>query len=366
MKIKNSELFSFLESWAPRSLQESYDNSGLIVGSPTEEIDKCLVSLDCTEDVVQDAIDKGCKTIVSHHPIVFKGLKSITGKNYVERTVLKAIKNDISLYAIHTNLDNVHTGVNAEIMKRLGVENTRILAPKSDLLAKLVVFVPTANTAEVLEAMWSAGAGRISDYSECSFSTEGWGTFKAGENSNPHVGDIGKRHSEAENRVEVVVSTSDLSSVVRAMNSAHPYEEVAYDVFPMKNPHPQIGAGMIGELPNAMETTQFLKKVKDSFQAGVVRHTAIHKNKVKTIAVCGGSVSFLINAAKGSGADVYITGDVKYHEFFDAENQMIIADIGHFESEQYTIELLIREIREKFPNFAPLKTDVNTNPLSYL
>jgi hypothetical protein len=229
-----------------------------------------------------------------------------------------------------------------------------------------VVYVPKANTAEVLEAMWSAGAGRISDYSECSFSTEGWGTVKAGENSNPHVGDIAKRHSEAENRVEVVVSTSDLNSVVRAMNSAHPYEEVAYDVFPMNNPHPQIGAGMIGELPNAMETTQFLKKIKETFNAGIVRHTSIHKNEVKKIAVCGGSGSFLINAAKGSGADVYITGDVKYHEFFDAENQMIIADIGHFESEQYTIELLIRVIREKFPNFAPLKTDVNTNPLSYL
>jgi len=366
MKIKNSDLFSFLESWAPTSLQESYDNSGLIVGSKDVEVDKCLVSLDCTEEVVQDAIDKGCKTIVSHHPIVFSGLKSLTGKNYVERTVLKAIKNEISLYAIHTNLDNVHTGVNSEIMRRLGIENPRILSPKKNLLVKLIVYVPVDYSQRVLEDMWAAGAGNISDYSECSFASEGWGTFTASAESKPFVGIQGKRHSEKENKVEVIVEMSHLSGVVSAMRQRHPYEEVAHEVLPMLNSHSRIGAGMIGSLKEPMLSMDFLAFIKKTLRAGVVRHTAITKEKVQKVAVCGGSGAFLINAAKASGADVYITGDVKYHEFFDAENQMVIADVGHFESEQYTIDLLIREIREKFPNFAPLKTDVNTNPLSYL
>lgn len=360
------EVISFLESWAPKSLQESYDNSGLIVGDENQQITQALVSLDCTEEVVDDAIKKGCNLIISHHPIVFKGLKSLTGKNYVERTVLKAIKNDIALYAIHTNLDNVHTGVNFEIMKRLNISNPTILSPKDSLLNKLVVYIPKTHYEEVLESMFSAGAGAIGNYSECSFRQQGVGSFKPNENTQAFIGEVGVRHFEEEERVEVLVENHRLSKVLATMINSHPYEEVAYDIVPLSNKHQQIGAGMVGELDEAIDVLEFFKDLKEKFNVGCIRHTPLVKKKVKRIAVCGGSGSFLIHAAKASKVDVYITGDVKYHEFFDADNQVVIADIGHFESEQFTIELLINEIREKFPNFAPLKTDVNTNPLSYL
>ncbi|WP_417607894.1 Nif3-like dinuclear metal center hexameric protein [Owenweeksia hongkongensis] len=363
MQIK--EIINFLEELAPRSLQESYDNTGLLVGNANAEVTKALISLDVTEDVVEEAVAKGCELIISHHPIIFGGLKSFTGKNYVERTVMAAIKNDIALYAIHTNLDNIHTGVNRKIGEKLGVKNMQVLAPKKGLLKKLVVFVPIEKKDAVVEAMFAAGGGKVGEYDECSFQIDGTGTFRGSENSNPTVGEIGVRKYAEEVRVEMILESHKLSKVLAAMIDAHPYEEVAHDIYTLENTHQEIGSGMVGQLSEPMYALDFLKMVKDTF-GGTVRYTSLMKDEVQKIAWCGGSGSFLLPQAKASGADVFLTSDFKYHQFFDAENEIIIADIGHYENEQFTKELLYQSIKEKFPNFALLLTETYTNPINYL
>lgn len=363
MTIK--DITEYLETIAPRSLQESYDNSGLLVGNPNAEIDKVLISLDVTEDVVEEAVTKDCGLIISHHPIIFGGLKSLTGKTYVERTVMAAIKNDVALYAIHTNLDNTLDGVNGKIAEKLGIKNPRILSPKPDLLQKIVVFVPQSDKDKVLEAMFEAGAGHIGNYSECSFQLSGTGSFKAGENTDPHVGKKGERHYEEESRIEIVLPAHIQQRVVKAMISAHPYEEVAYDVYKLATSYSDVGAGMIGQLAEPVYALDFLQQLKETF-GGVVRYTSLVRDEVQKIAWCGGSGSFLLPQAKAAGADIFITSDFKYHQFFDAENEIIVADIGHYENEQFTKELMAQRLIEKFPTFAFLLTETNTNPINYL
>lgn len=363
MKIK--EITDYLESLAPLSSQEGYDNCGLIVGDAQMEVTQALISLDCIESTVDEAITHGCNLIIAHHPIVFSGLKKLNGKNYIERTVIKAIKNDIAIYAIHTNFDNYQFGVNYEIAKRLKLTNTRILSPKKNVLTKVVCFVPANNLKEVSKAMYDAGAGQIGNYSECSFSVDGVGTFKPTKNANPFEGQIGELSEVEEKRLEVLVSNHALPKVIVAMKNAHPYEEVAYEMYSIMNENQSEGAGMIGELENDMETMDFLRELKQIFNCGIIRHTKITSKTIKKVAFCGGAGSFLLNAAKKNGADVFITGDFKYHEFFDAENDIIIADIGHFESEQYTSHRIERVLTKKFANFAVRLTEVNTNPINY-
>jgi dinuclear metal center YbgI/SA1388 family protein len=363
MKIK--DILTFLGEKAHFSFQESYDNSGLLTGHPDMESNGILVSLDCTEAVVAEAIARGVNTIVAHHPIVFSGLKRFTGSNYVERTIIAAIKNDIAIIAIHTNLDNVVHGVNGRICDELGLVRRRILDPKSGLLHKIITYVPDASADTVRNAMFEAGAGNIGNYSECSFASSGSGTFKAGEGTQPFVGAPHVRHTEDELRLEVICPKHATDRVVQAMKKAHPYEEVAYDVVEINNRWEQIGSGMIGELVSPMPTKDFLQLLKTRM-GGVVRYTSIHKETVQRIAVCGGSGSFLLKHAIREKADVFVTADFKYHQFFDAENQLIIADLGHFETEQYTIDLLIGWFAEKFPTFATHKTGVVTNPINYL
>lgn len=363
MKLK--EITQYLESLAPLSSQESYDNSGVIVGDINTEIKQALICLDSTEAIVDEAIETGCNLIIAHHPIVFKGLKSLTGKNYVERVVLKCIKNDIALYAIHTNLDNFRFGVNDEIGRRLGLTDLKILEPKKGVLNKLTVFVPSQNREQVAQTMFNAGAGFIGNYKECSFYGEGTGTFTAVEGADPYIGAVGISEKVAENKLEMLVSSHQLSSVVSAIKASHPYEEVAYDVVALQNANQYEGAGMVGKLPQPMEVKEFLAFVKKQFGCGVIRHTKLVKEKVETVAFCGGSGAFLLTNAIRSKADIYITGDFKYHEFFDAEEKIIIADIGHFESEQYTINLLSDVLTKKFPNFALRLTKINTNPINY-
>ncbi len=360
------QITNFLENIAPLSSQESYDNCGLIVGDASTEVTNILVSLDCTEDVIQEAIDQNCNIVVSHHPIVFGGLKKINGKNYVERTVLKAIKNDIAIYAIHTNLDNTFNGVNAEISKRLGLINLRVLQPKKDTLTKLIVYTPVSHTEQVKQALFDAGAGEIGTYGECSFTVRGTGTYKPLDGSKPFKGEKDIRSEVEEDRVEVLVSNHKLNTVLNALLSAHPYEEVAYDLVPIKNINRFEGAGMIGELPESVNELDFLKIIKNTFACGCVRYTELINKPIKKVAVCGGAGSFLLKDAIASNADVYITGDMKYHEFFDAEGRILIADIGHYESEQYTSDLIVAFLKEKFTKFAVLKTGVNTNPIKYL
>lgn len=361
------EVLSYLESIAPSAYQESYDNARLIVGNANAEVTGVLVCLDSIEAIVDEAIEKGCNLVVAHHPIVFSGLKQLTGRNYIERVILKAIKNDIAIYAIHTNLDNVfHNGVNSKIAEKLGLQNTQILAPKKGILQKLYTFVPKKNAEAVKNALFAAGAGEIGRYDECSFGVEGLGTFRAGENTNPTVGTVGKRHQESEQKIEVIFSAHKQSAIVNALIKAHPYEEVAYDLVNLENQYQEVGAGMVGDLEESMDSQLFLDYLKTKMQTACVRYTKLCKKTIKRVAICGGAGSFLLRNAIGTKADIFITGDYKYHQFFDADGQIIIADIGHFESEQFTIDLLYDLLMQKFTTFAIYRTSVNTNPINYL
>jgi dinuclear metal center YbgI/SA1388 family protein len=363
--MKIQEITSYLEAIAPLSLQESYDNAGLLTGNSQWECTGIITALDATEEVVKEAIAKKCNLIVAHHPIIFGGLKKITGKNYVEQTIIRAIKNDIAIYAIHTNLDNIIDGVNGKIADQLGLINRKILQPKKDILKKLITFVPTEKLEAVRDAIFSAGGGQVGNYSECSFTVAGEGTFKGNEDTQPFVGKPGERHTEKETRVEIIFPGWIENDILKAMKAAHPYEEVAYDVVSLDNIHQNIGSGLVGELEKPLSEADFLDLLKKAFKLSVVRHTPLLGKKVQKIALCGGSGSFLTGAAIATGADFYVTSDVKYHEFFDANWKLVIADIGHYESEQFTIDLLFDILSKKFLNFAVLKTGIITNPVLY-
>ncbi|MEZ4961645.1 MAG: Nif3-like dinuclear metal center hexameric protein [Saprospiraceae bacterium] len=348
MKIK--DILAHLESIAPPSYQENYDNAGLITGSREWEVKGALCCLDTTEEVIDEAIQKGCNLVVAHHPIVFKGLKRLNGNNYVERTVIKAIRHEVAIYAIHTNLDNMlYRGVNSKIAERLGIVNTRVLAPKT-ALKKLAVLVPASETEQVRAALFSAGAGTINGFDRLSYA--GLGVLTQGGSATAHL------------KLEVVFPGGNQGAVLGALHKVAP--SAHFEITSLENSSLDIGAGLIGELPKPARELDFLKKVKKEMKAGCVRHTQLTGRPIKTVALCGGAGSFLLPQAIRQKADVYITGDFKYHEFFDAEGKLVIADIGHFESEQFTIDLLQEIILEKFPTFAPLKTEVNTNPVLYL
>ncbi|MDA0194325.1 MAG: Nif3-like dinuclear metal center hexameric protein [Bacteroidetes bacterium] len=360
------EITNHLESIASLEYQEDYDNSGLIVGSHDQKVTKVLITLDCIEEVVNEAISKKCELIIAHHPIIFRGLKKINGKNYVERTILKAIKNDIAIYAIHTNLDNVDIGVNRKIAEKLGIKKTRLLQLKEGTLSKLVAFCPKEYSQIVLDALHKAGAGNIGNYSQCSFTGPGVGAFRPGEASDPFIGRKGGQVERVnEERIEVIINSKDEKAVLDALFESHPYEEVAYYLHRVDNKNQSVGAGMIGDLERDFDAYEFLNFVKDKMALKCFRHTSIIKNSIRKIAICGGSGSFLLSAAKREGADAFITSDFKYHEFFDAEEQLIILDIGHFESEVFTKDLVLEFLTQKFTNIALVLSEVDTNPVKY-
>lgn len=360
-----NEIIAMLDLLAPPVFQESYDNAGLICGNGNWECSGILVALDATEPIIEEAVAKGCNLVVAHHPIVFGGLRKITGRNYVEKTVIRAIKQDVAIFAIHTNLDNVRNGVNGRIASLLGLEQTRILLPKTGLLRKLVSFVPIAYLDKVREALFAAGAGNIGAYSECSFAASGTGTFKAGAGTAPFVGQSGLRHNEAEIRLEMIYPAFRETAVVQALIDSHPYEEVAYDLIALGNDYQEVGSGMIGQLAHSLSETEFLELLKTRFRVPVVRHSPPLNRSIQRVAVCGGAGSFMISNALQLNADAYVTADLKYHEFFDANGRILLADVGHFESEQYTVDLLYDILAEKFPTFAVFKTGVITNPVNY-
>ena len=364
MKIK--EITQFLEGIAPLNYQESYDNSGLIVGNENKEVTSVLICLDSVEEVIDEAIENGCNLVIAHHPIVFSGLKKLNGKNHIERTIIKAIKNDIAIYAIHTNLDNVVGGVSSKIANKLGLKNQKILSPKRGLLRKLEVYVPKENAGEVQNALFSSGAGSIGDYKNCSFQSEGIGTFLPTENANPVVGEKGQQERIEEVKIEVIFPKNMQKRLILEMKKAHPYEEVAHKIYILDNVFQDVGSGIVGELETEMDSEEFLKSVKSIMKTDCVRHTRLVKNTIKKVAVCGGSGSFLLNSSKGVGADIFITADFKYHEFFNAENDIIIADIGHYESEQFTKELIYDLLINNFSKFAVRLSKINTNPINYL
>ena len=362
-KIK--QITQQLEKLAPISYQEDYDNAGLIVGNYETEVTGILFSLDVTEAVVAEAIEKNCNLIVAHHPIVFKGLKKLNGSNYVERTVIKAIKNDVAIYAIHTNLDHVTQGVNWKIAEKLGLSNVRVLSPKKQLLTKLTFFSPVENTQTILNALFAGGAGEIGQYKNCSFRTEGTGTFQPGNEATPAIGTKGKDEEVKENRIEVMFPAYMQSTVLKIMKENHPYEEVAYYLQTLENENHEVGAGAVGKLEQAMEPEAFLQFLKDRMQTSLIKHTIPLNKKIQRVAVCGGAGSFLLSDAIRAQADVFVTADYKYHEFFDADNRIMICDIGHFESEVFTKDLLYNYLSGFFTNFALCLSDVNTNPVRY-
>ena len=363
--MKVFEIIRELEKLAPLPYAESFDNVGLLVGDEQTEVSKVLVTLDTLELVVDEAIEKNANLIISFHPIIFSGLKKITGKTYVERVVLKAIRHNIAIYAIHTALDNSNLGVNYQIGQQLALKNLQILLPQKETLFQLVTYIPTENAEVLRSALFQIGAGSIGNYDSCSFNSEGKGTFRANENAHPYVGEIDKIHQENETRISLIFPKHLKNSVLKTLKENHPYEEVAYEIFRLENENPTIGMGMIGELENEMTEIEFLDYLKEKMKVEMIRHSKFLDKKVKKIAVLGGSGSFAISAAQQKGADVFISADMKYHDFFQAENRILLADIGHYESEQFTKDLLTAYLSEKFPNFAILKSEINTNPIHY-
>ena len=364
MTIK--DITNYIEKIAPLAYAEDFDNVGLLVGNYDTKVTNVLVTLDTLEETVQEAIAKNCNLIVSFHPIIFSGLKKLNGSNYVEKSVLKAIKNDIAIYATHTALDNSVVGVSAKMCDVLGLQNTKILIPKKGFIKKLTTYVPNDKAADVKQALFSANAGNIGNYSNCSFSVLGEGTFKGDENSNPKVGQKEKLHTEKETKISVTFESRFENQVLQALHEHHPYEEVAYEVVTTDNYHQNIGMGMIGELPYEMEQADFLRFLKKTMKTDCVRHSKITSTKIKKVAVLGGSGAFAISDAKRAKADAYVSADFKYHDFFKAENQILLADIGHYESEQFTKNLLVDYLTKKFTNFAIVLSEKSTNPIYYI
>ncbi len=364
MKIK--EIVSALERFAPLPLQDGFDNAGLQIGLTDAEATGALLCLDVTESVLDEAIALGCNMVISHHPLIFKGYKSITGKDYVERCILKAIKNDIVIYSAHTNLDNVQGGVNYKIAEKLGLEHVEILDPKSGMLLKLVTFVPESHAEKVRNALFESGCGNIGNYDSCSYNVGGEGTFRALENTHPFCGEIGNLHREKEVRIETVLPAYKRNDAVKALLLTHPYEEPAFDLYSLQNSWMQAGSGIIGELSTSEVELDFLMRLKDTFNLSCVKHNALSGKMIKKVALCGGSGSFLIPLALRNEADVFITGEIKYHDYFGYDNNILLAEIGHYESEQYTKEIFYTIIRDLYPNFTLFMSKVNTNPIKYI
>ena len=364
MNIK--EIIAALERFAPLPLQDGFDNAGLQVGLTEAEATGALLCLDVTEAVVDEAITLGFNLIISHHPLIFKGYKSITGRDYIERCIMKAIRNDITIYSAHTNLDNAPGGVNYKIAEKIGLKNVRILEPKEESLLKLVTFVPTEHVGRVRQALFDAGCGCIGNYDSCSYNVQGEGTFRAGECANPYVGKVGELHTEPEVRIETILPSFRKGAVVKTLMAVHPYEEPAFDLYPLKNSWNQVGSGVVGELEEPETELDFLKRVKKLFEVGCVKHTRLTGRLIQKVALCGGSGAFLASRAVGCGADVFLTGEVKYHDYFHYENQMLMAEIGHYESERYTQEIFYSIIREMCPELDVQLTRVTTNPIKYL
>ncbi len=365
-KTTIKDITNYIEQIAPLPYAEDFDNVGLLVGNYDTEVTGVLVTLDTLENIVEEAIEKKCNLIVSFHPIIFSGLKKLTSRTYVERTVVKAIKNDIAIYAMHTALDNSFIGVNDKICEVLGLKNRQILIPQKNTIKKLVFYVPKTNADTVKTAIFEAGAGAIGNYSNCSFNVEGIGTFKGNDEANPVVGEKGVLEKVEETMVNITYPKHKESAVLKALFQAHPYEEVAYEITTIENTNQHIGMGMIGELANEMEEVSFLQFVKKQMNVSCIRHSKLLNKPIKKVAVLGGSGSFAIENAIRAKADIYITSDIKYHEFYKAENQIVIADIGHFESEQFTKNLLIDLLTKKFHNFAIVLSKRVTNPIYYL
>jgi len=364
--MKISQIIEILEEYAPPDLQESFDNTGLQVGDSSQPVKGILLCLDVTEAVLDEATDLNCNLIISHHPLLFKPLKRLTGKSYIERCVIKACKKDLVIYSAHTNLDNAQGGINFRLAEKLGLQNVKILSPIKEGLLKLVTFVPESHAEAVRNALFDAGAGCIGNYDSCSFNVHGEGTFRAGELAHPFVGNLHELHTEPEIRIETILPTYKKSSVLRELLSVHPYEEPAYDFYPLANDRNDVGSGVVGELPSPEGEQSFLQRLKTVFNLPSLKHSPLRGKEIRKVALCGGSGPFLIPEAIASGADIFITGEAKYNDFYDVENRILLAVIGHYESEIITKELFYDIISKKITNFAVHFSKTNSNPVNYL
>ena len=364
MKIK--EIVCALERFAPLPLQDGYDNAGLQIGVTDAEVTGALLCLDVTEAILDEAIALGYNLVIAHHPLMFKGYKSVTGRDYVERCMMKAIKNDIAVYAAHTNLDNAQGGVSFRMAQKIGLKNVRVLDAAREMLLKLVTFVPVTHAAVVREALFEAGCGCIGGYDSCSYNVQGEGTFRAGAGTHPYCGTVGKLHVEPETRIETILPAYRQTEVIRALKRVHPYEEPAFDFYSLQNGWQQVGAGVIGELEKTETELEFLRRIKRTFEVECLRYNKLTGREIKTVVLCGGAGGFLIPQACRSHADVFVTGEIKYHDYFGHEQDLLLAEIGHYESEQYTKEIFYELIREAFPHIAVQMTKVNTNPIKYM
>ena len=364
MKVK--DLCSYLDKAVPISFQESYDNSGLQVGDPDRLISSALISLDITEEVIDEAVKGGYGLIITHHPLIFIPLKSITGKTFIEKIIIKAIRNNIAIYSSHTNLDVLNNGVSRKMAEKLDLQDIRVLSPLKHKLMKLVVYIPESHLDKVRNALFDAGAGVIGDYDNCSFSSTGIGSFRGGDLTKPFIEEKGKIHFEKEVRFETILLSHLKDQVINALIRSHPYEEVAYDLYILENGYPVAGLGCIGKLPEAISNKNFLKLLAGKFNSKGIRYSGLTGRKIKTVAVCGGSGISLLGDSIAAGADVLVTSDFKYHDFFNAEDRILLVDIGHFESEKFSTEILYDLIIKKFPKFAVRFSKTNTNPINYL
>ncbi len=354
-----------IESAAPFSLQETYDNSGIQLGSPNQEVTRGLVALDVTPDIVHEAKEKQCDLIVSHHPLIFKGIRSITGASQTEKVIIECIRQGIAVVSVHTNIDNVYDGVNHRLCNKLGLKNLKILEPVRGILKKLVTFCPASHAGKLRQALFEAGAGHIGDYDCCSFSLEGKGSFRPGEGTNPFAGTIQQLHYEQEERIETIFPDHLEGVLVDAMKRAHPYEEVAYDIYPLENKHDRVGAGMVGAFEEPLACEELMGMVKERLNIPYLRYANGRDHPVQRVAVCGGSGAYLLSAAIKAGAHAFITADIKYHQFIEARGALLLIDAGHFETEQYTRDLLVDIVTKKMINFALLISETETNPVRY-
>ena len=364
--LKVKDILKEIEEYAPLPLQEGFDNAGVQVGDVNQPAHGALLCLDVTEEVIDEALELGCNLIISHHPLAFRPFKSLTGKNYIERCLMKACKYDLVIYAAHTNLDNANGGVNFKLAELIGLQNVRVLSPQKQALLKLVTFVPESYADLVRTTLFNAGAGRIGNYDSSSFNLPGEGTFRANDGCHPFCGEIGALHTEKEIRIETVLPAFRKGAVMQALLSVHPYEEPAFDFYLLENRWEQVGSGVVGELPEEEDEMSFLQRIKELFQVGCVKHSPLTGRPIREVALCGGSGAFLINDAINYGADIFITGEAKYNDFYDVEDRILLATIGHYESEVCTKEIFYSIISKKFPTFALHLSNVNSNPVKYL
>jgi len=363
--MKLAELCSYLNQSVPPEFQESYDNSGLQVGDPVWDISSALITLDVTDEVLDEAIAGRCDLIISHHPLIFGPLKSLTGKSITEKLVIKALSHNVAIYSAHTNLDVIERGVSRKMAEKLNLQNVKVLSPLKNRLLKLVTYIPESHFDKVSTAVFEAGAGVIGNYDYCGFTVPGTGSFRGNDRTNPFIGKKGVISHEKEIRFETIMFSHLKNKVVKALLESHPYEEVAYDIYNLENENIEIGLGCVGEFSESLNENDFLAIVSEVFNAKGIRYSKSMGKKIRKIALCGGSGASLINQAINSGADSYITADIKYHNFFDAESRILLVDVGHFESEIFSVEILYDLVIKKFPKFAVRFSKINTNPINY-